>query len=87
MKIKFLEPKALVEIQTKEGTFLQHYDSIVAYIPTHGVDRTIELGEDWGYSRTTMKHVNHFLNSSTAKIRSNIKSNKWKVNENLGEEI
>lgn len=87
MKIKFLEPKALAEIHTSVGTYLQHYDSIVAYIPSYGTDRTIELGEDFEYSRTTMKHLRHFLGCGIAETRKNIESGKWKLNPNLGEEL
>jgi hypothetical protein len=85
MKIKFLKPKALVEIYTRHGVYLQHYNSIVAFRPEYGTDRTIEIGEDWNYSRTTMKHVGHFLNSNAAEIRKNIAVSKWKLNTSLGD--
>jgi hypothetical protein len=87
MRIKFLEPKALAKIYTTHGVYLQHYDSIVAFKPGYETDRTIELGEDWNYSRTTMKHVNQFLNSDTAKTRKNIASGKWKLNASLGDSL
>lgn len=87
MKIKFLDSKALAEIYTINGTYLQHYDSIVAFKPSFGTNRTIELGEDWDYSRSTMKFAGRFLNSNAAEIRKNIEKSKWNINTKLGSEV
>ena len=37
----------------------QSYDSIIAVVDYN--NKTIELGEDWNYSRTTSKHRNIFF--------------------------
>lgn len=37
----------------------QSYDSIIAVVDYN--NKTIELGEDWNYSRTTGKHRNIFF--------------------------
>lgn len=43
-----------------EGKMIfQSYDSIIAVVDYN--NKTIELGEDWNYSRTTGKHRNIFF--------------------------
>ena len=47
-------------ISGENKKIFQSYDSIIAIVDYS--NKTIELGEDWNYSRTTGKHRNIFFN-------------------------
>ena len=61
-------------IATKYGDILQSYNSLVAFAGDDG-GKHISLGDDWDYSRTTLKAVCRFLSErvgrklDTAEIR------------------
>ena len=68
----------------------QSYDSIIAVVDYS--NKTIELGADWNYSRTTSKHRNIFFNDyvnmpdlgTLAGVRKALKNglcNGWKITE------
>ena len=70
----------------------QSYDSIIAIVDYN--NKTIELGEDWNYSRTTSKHRNIFFNDyvnmpdlgTLEGIRKALKNglcNGWKISEQV----
>ena len=46
-------------IKGENKIIFQSYDSIIAVVDYN--NKTIELGEDWNYSRTTGKHRNIFF--------------------------
>ena len=46
-------------IKGENKIIFQSYDSIIAVVDY--ANKTIELGEDWNYSRTTSKHRNIFF--------------------------
>ena len=68
----------------------QSYDSIIAVVDYN--NKTIELGEDWNYSRTTSKHRNIFFTDyvnmpdlgTLEGVRKALKNglcNGWKISE------
>ena len=68
----------------------QSYDSIIAVVDYN--NKTIELGEDWNYSRTTGKHRNIFFTDyvnmpdlgTLEGVRKALKNglcNGWKISE------
>lgn len=59
-------------IHMNDGTYLQSYRSIVAFIPNSGRYDAVVYPK-WDYSRTTAKHVGQFLNWSSKEIREKIK--------------
>lgn len=64
------------EIKTKEGTYFQSYNSIIAFKPND--NRRIQLDEYyWDYSRTTGKYRNQFLNEGIAETRAKIESKEY----------
>ena len=60
-------------LETKEGTYLQSYNSIVAFI---GNDGKIKVGKDFNYSRTTARYVTQFLNMRIKEIEKDIRDRK-----------
>lgn len=60
-----------MEIETEEGTYLQSYNTIIAFQSYNG-KVTILDRQKWDYSNTTAKHRNHFLNETTAETRRKI---------------
>ena len=69
------------EIRTKQGIFFQSYDSIIALKKNNG---KIVLGQDWRYSRTTMKYLIQFLNrDSIREVDKMVASGEIKINEDL----
>jgi hypothetical protein len=59
-------------IKTREGTYFQSYQSMIAFIDTLG---HIHLSEDFEYSRTTMKYLSEFLGGTGInEIRERIKT-------------
>lgn len=73
-------------ISNARGEYLQSYRSIVAFKSKEG---EIILGEDWGYSRTTLKYVRQFLeiSSSKAEIEKAIKQGIYKLDTQLFKEL
>jgi len=72
----------------KDGDrYLQSYQSIVAKIETPF--KAVILGNDWDYSRTTLKHLRAFLGdalgfvSSTAELRKAIRNGDIEVDNQL----
>lgn len=80
-KVSQFESMNHFEIKTNEGTYLQSYKSIVAFRPNNG--NTPTLGKHWDYSRTTMKYVNHFMNSTAKETRAKIKSGAYIYDESM----
>lgn len=68
-------------IKTDEGLYFQSYSSIIAFKPNNG--SAIQLGPDWGYSRTTGKYRNQFLNETTAETRKKLADGTYILNEDL----
>ena len=60
-----------LEIDTAEGTYLQSYNTIIAF-KSHGGKVTILDRQKWDYSNTTAKHRNHFLQETTKETRRKI---------------
>lgn len=75
---QFEDKKNQFEIQTDDGSYLQSYRTVVAYVPNHSFDRTV-LDPAWECSRTTMKYVNHFLGMTAREIRRDIEAGEIKV--------
>ena len=64
-------------IYSAHGRMFRSYQSNIAFIP-HDEPGTIYLGEDWDYSRTTMKYLNQFLNGqSAAETRAKLASGQY----------
>lgn len=62
-------------IETEEGTYLQSYDSIIAFSSNEG---KITLDEYfWDYSKTTRKHLNSFLNENKKETEKKIKTGEY----------
>jgi len=62
-------------IYTNKGTYLQSYNSIIAFMPIKG---KIQLDAHfWDYSRTTGKHRNDFLDECIAETRAKIESKEY----------
>ena len=62
-------------IHTNKGTFLQSYNSIIAFVPNIG--KTQLDARFWKYSKTTGKHRNEFLGEGIAETRAKIKSKEY----------
>lgn len=62
-------------IHTNKGTFLQSYNSIIAFMPNIG--KTQLDARFWKYSKTTGKHRNEFLGEGIAETRTKIKSKEY----------
>ena len=60
-----------LEIETEEGTYLQSYDTIIAF-QSYDRNTTILDQDKWDYSRTTVKHRNAFLNETTKETQRKI---------------
>lgn len=69
------------EIITEEGIYFQSYDSVVAFKSNNG---RVVLGEDYRYSRTTMKYLIQFLGVDSIKhVDREIEAGNWSIDENL----
>ena len=79
LRVEQLAPNQTIII-ADGNQVLQSYDSTVAVIYADGKR---ELGKDWDRSKTTMKYVNHFLDSDAANTRNQIKKGAWKLNTSL----
>lgn len=66
-------------IQTSEGTYLQSYNSVVAFKSHLGT----YLGPDYNYSRTTSRYVNNFLNTTSTRLKADITTGRVKVLDSL----
>lgn len=58
MKVEQFYSKNQFLINRKDGLYFQSYNSMIAKITNNGV---LQLGEDWDYSKTTLKHLYMFL--------------------------
>ena len=71
-------------ITTKDGIYFQSYKSIIAFRP-HEYNNKIQLDtkkwdyKKWGYSTTTGKYRNQFLNEDIAETRKKIKSGVYEL--------
>lgn len=54
------------EIETETARYMQSYNSVVAKIE-NGI---LTLGNDWDYSRTTMKHLNLWIRDNSIDIHN-----------------
>lgn len=64
-------------IRTSKGRYFQSYDSMIAFVPYHGI---IKLDSNyWDYSRTTSKYRNRFLGLTTDQIKQQIKDKTIKL--------
>ena len=58
MKVQNFEHKNQFVITDRGNIFFQSYKSLIAKIDR---DNKVTLYKDWGYSKTTMKHLYSFL--------------------------
>lgn len=66
-------------ITTKEGTYFQSYQSIIALIKNDG---SVVLDDYyWDYSRTTGKYRNEFLMEGIAETRKKIASGEYQLTD------
>lgn len=64
-------------ITTKEGTYFQSYQSVIAFKPDRG---KIQLDRyAWKYSVTTGKYRNQFLGEDKKETEAKIKSGEYKL--------
>ena len=59
MKVRQLENKNQFVMGNDKITIFQSYDSIIAIVDKD--NKTLTLGCDWDYSRTTLKHLYIFI--------------------------
>lgn len=75
-------------IKTRDGEYLQSYESIIAFIPKkiNLYDNTCEQPHDtriqldetyWNYSKTTSKYRSQFLGESTKETQAKIDSGEY----------
>ena len=67
----FMGRKNQFLIETPKGTFLQSYDTLVAWKSPSG---RVVVDHDWDYSRTTTKYVSMFVGKSPKEIRRDIQN-------------
>lgn len=67
------------KISTIYGTYITSYNSTVAFVPND--EPILYLGEDWDYSRTTLKYLGQALNTNTAELRKRLKDGTAKLIE------
>jgi len=66
-------------ITTKDGTYFQSYQSIIALIKNDG---SIVLDDYyWDYSRTTGKYLREFLKEGIAETRQKIASGEYQLTD------
>jgi len=66
-------------ITTKEGTYFQSYQSIIALIKNDG--SVVLDGYYWDYSRTTGKYLREFLMEGIAETRQKIASGEYQLTD------
>lgn len=66
-------------IRTKDGTYFQSYNSIIAFIPNDSTQPTLLDENRWNYSNTTSKYRNSFLDEGIAETRRKIKDGTYKL--------
>lgn len=72
MKVEQLENKNQFVIYSPSGIIFQSYQSVIAFFDKD--TKTLLLGKDWNYSKTTLKHLYIFLeNYCNFKLWDNIK--------------
>lgn len=69
------------EVRTKEGRYFQSYDSVICKIDNNN---RVTLGQDYRYSRTTMKYLIQFLGLDSIKeVDREVNAGNWAIDENL----
>ena len=66
-------------IRTKDGTYFQSYQSIIALIKNDG--SVVLDSYYWDYSRTTGKYRNEFLMEGIAETREKIASGEYQLTD------
>jgi len=69
-------------ITTDKGTYLQSYNSIIAFVPNDSTKKT-RLGPNWSYSVTTGKYRNQFLGETKAETQAKLDSKEYILDKNL----
>lgn len=64
-------------IKTNKGKYFQSYNSMIAFVPYHGLIQLDLIY--WDYSRTTSKYRNRFLGLTTDQIKQRIKDKTIKL--------
>ncbi len=64
-------------IKTNKGKYFQSYNSMIAFVPYHGLIQLDSIY--WDYSRTTSKYRNRFLGLTTDQIKQRIKDKTIKL--------
>ena len=64
------------EVSDEQGETLFSYDTPVARYQSSG---GLVLGEEWNYSRTTVKHVTQWTGQSAKELRGKIKTGEIQV--------
>ena len=62
--VEQLENKSQFKLYLPNGVVFQSYTSIIAFKVRGGV---VYLSDKWDYSKTTLKHLKLFLNTTTTK--------------------
>ena len=62
-KVTFIAPNNC-SVRVGDDRYFQSYDSVCAKVDTNG---KVTLYEDWNYSKTTLKYLKIFLNTSESK--------------------
>ena len=69
------------EVRTSEGRYFQSYDSVICKIDNNN---KVTLGEDYRYSRTTMKFLVQFLGVDSIKhVDKEVAASNYIIDENL----
>ena len=79
LKITPFSPNHTV-ICTKYGRAFVSYKSVVAFVDR---DSVLTLGPDYAYSRTTMKHLCKWLNTSSLELHKKVASGEVLIDEDL----
>lgn len=63
-------------IENENSIAFQSYNSMVCEIrpASMGFEKVVVFGEDWSYSRTTMKHLNNFLKQNNLEFLAGAKN-------------
>ena len=76
VKVEQLKPNNLI-IWTEDGSYLQSYNSIIAFKPFGEKHKTFLDQNYWEYSATTGRHRNHFLGEAISETRAKIDSGEY----------
>lgn len=82
MKVTQLENKNQFVIVDKDRIYFQSYESMIAKINRE--DKKITLYPDYDYSKTTLKHLNLFLNQyAVYEVKNRINNRKGSLSSEL----